>query len=266
MSTRPSPACARYYPDGTRVHDIIDDPELVAQVEDGEDPEDEDEWLYQRTTPHTDASPSQVDAADAAGAANAADAAPAAPESSNHQPSRPAVDSSDEEDERIGASVARKKAEQTHESSSSSSESEAEAEPEAEQDGPTNLGGDRWLVETLLDFRVSMGVKHGDVFRKGTNLFKVRWSGCTEDEDSWEPKSKIAPELVAAYEAACAAGAQQPKQPPQPAEPAEPGPAHELSPPSSPSKRARQPASSPSAKSPNPKAQAVESAEIEELD
>ena len=33
-------------------------------------------------------------------------------------------------------------------------------------------------------------------------LYKVRWAGCSEAEDSWEPKSKIAPQLVAAFHTA----------------------------------------------------------------
>ena len=55
------------------------------------------------------------------------------------------------------------------------------------------------MVDKLLVYRVSKGVKAGDVFRKGANLYKVRWQGFGEDEDSWEPKSKIAAELVAAF-------------------------------------------------------------------
>ena len=38
----------------------------------------------------------------------------------------------------------------------------------------TDLGGDRWLVETLVAHRISAGAKAGDVYRKGTKLYKVR--------------------------------------------------------------------------------------------
>ena len=67
--------------------------------------------------------------------------------------------------------------------------------------GPTNIGGNRWLVDHLVAFRISAGAKAGDIHRKGTNLYKVRWQGCNEDEDSWEPESKIAAALIEAYHA-----------------------------------------------------------------
>ena len=35
--------------------------------------------------------------------------------------------------------------------------------------------------------------------QKGTKLYKVRWAQCGEDEDTWEPMSKTAPQLVTTY-------------------------------------------------------------------
>ena len=61
------------------------------------------------------------------------------------------------------------------EDSESESEAECEAAPlegeeaaplageEVAPSGPTDLGGGQYLVEKLLDFRVSLGVKGGDV-------------------------------------------------------------------------------------------------------
>ena len=119
-----------------------------------------------------------------------------------------------------------------------------------------DLGGDRWLVQTLLDHRISEGVKAGDIHRKGTKLYKVRWAGCTEDDDSWEPMSKIAPGLVRAFHEGSNSTQSQ-------TQPTATQPARAASPP----KRTRDPqAMSPSAKSPDPKAQAVEAELVEELD
>ena len=78
-------------------------------------------------------------------------------------------------------------------------------------EGGTSLGDGRWVVEKLLEQRVSQGVTAGDVFRKGTQLYKVRWAGCSEAEDSWEPKSSIAQQLVQAFHDA---ESQQPPAPP----------------------------------------------------
>ena len=48
--------------------------------------------------------------------------------------------------------------------------------------------------------RISEGVPAGDVFRKGTRLYKVLWQGWSEDEATWEPKPNLPGELVAAFE------------------------------------------------------------------
>ena len=104
---------------------------------------------------------------------------------------------------------------------------------------------------------------------------QVRWAGCAEDEDTWEPMSKIAPQLVAAFHTdnpATEHSAPQPTAPersgpdpstsllPSAPEPSVPGvpPAS----PASPSKRGRNPqALSPSAKSPAAKSQALPAVE-----
>ena len=107
------------------------------------------------------------------------------------------------------------------------------------------------LVEKLVGFRISEGMTAGDTHRKGTKLYKVRWVGCAEDEDSWEPMSKIAPQLVSEFNSIA-----QPAQPEGPTAPTSPAS----------SKRPRNPqALSPSAKSPDANAAAFE-LEIEALD
>ena len=78
-------------------------------------------------------------------------------------------------------------------------------------------------------------------FRKGTQLYKVRWVGCSEEEDSWEPKSKIAPQLVAEFIAAGGQGEGAAEAESEPVAPSSPG---------AEGKRERAPAISPSAKSP----------------
>ena len=114
---------------------------------------------------------------------------------------------------------------------------------------------------------------------------QVRWAGCAEDEDTWEPMSKIAPQLVAAFHTANPAPEHSAPQPTAP-ERSGPDPSTSLLPsapepsvpgvppasPASPSKRGRNPqALSPSAKSPAAKSQALPAVEVdstvpEELD
>ena len=67
--------------------------------------------------------------------------------------------------------------------------------------GPVQVGTQTWLVERVAATRVSVGTAAGDTHRKGTVLYKVYWVGCSEEEATWEPKSYIAPELIAAFEA-----------------------------------------------------------------
>ena len=92
--------------------------------------------------------------------------------------------------------------------------------------------------------------------RKGTHLYKVRWAGCDEEEDTWEPKSAIASELVAAYHRDLQTASRTEVG-------SDTGMAAVESPPPSPSKRGRQPtaATSPSAKSP-----AAKVAHVDELE
>ena len=112
------------------------------------------------------------------------------------------ADSSDEEGAHANPAGSRTPPRENEDSSDSSSDSSASVDVDAgTSSGPTNLGGDRWLVVELLEFRISAGVKKGDVFRAGTHMYKVRWAGCTEDDDSWEPKTKIAAPLIAAFNA-----------------------------------------------------------------
>lgn len=115
---------------------------------------------------------------------------------------------------------------------------EEEEGVEEEGEGGVSLGKNRWLVERLLGRRVSLGSKAGDMFRAGTTLYKVQWQKCSVDDATWEPKSHIAPQLTAEFDAA---NPVQPELPPPP-------------PPGSPaSKRSHGPACSPSAKSPGAK-------------
>ena len=108
---------------------------------------------------------------------------------------------------------------------------------------------------------------------------QVRWAGCAEDEDTWEPMSKIAPRLVAAFHAANSAPEHSASQPTAP-ERSGPDPSASLLPsapepsvpavppadPASPSKRGRNTqAFSPSAKSPAAKSQALSAGEVDSM-
>ena len=67
----------------------------------------------------------------------------------------------------------------------------------------TDTEGDtstRYAVERLLGKRIAIGRSAGDTHRKGTVLYHVKWRGLDESEASWEPKSYLTPDLVAAYE------------------------------------------------------------------
>jgi len=206
---------ARSLPDGTSLRDVIDDPELLAQVEDC-DSEDED-WLNDRSTAHAEndeppsgppaAAETEAAAADAAdssdeeqAAAGTKAAAAAAADSSDEEQAAAgtkaaaAADSSDEElgDASKGAS--------NDDSSEDSSDADSSEEVEEADGQGICLGNDRWVVESLLEFRISEGVKAGDVFRKGTHLYKCKWQGFPLEEASWEPKSSIHAELIAAFD------------------------------------------------------------------
>ena len=224
----------RRLPDGTRIDDVIDDAELLAQLHD-DDPEDDNaDWLYDSSTCHKSAElpassssppappqpapPPVVNAAGPSKAASASTAAAAAPpgewnseldrhpaasapkvQHSSGSPS-PASSSGDDDD-------SKRSKDSSEDSSSSTDSSEAvDSSDEAEVQGAQRLSGDRagdrYLVSSLLAHRISAGTKGGDSWRRGTKLYKVRWQGCGEEEDTWEPLSRIAPELISSYHAA----------------------------------------------------------------
>ena len=134
-----------------------------------------------------------------------------------------------------GADAGAAAAEDSSEGSEEEEDSEeAEEEEDDGVDGVSLGDGKRWLVERLLGRRTSLGCKAGDSYRAGTTLYKVHWKNCPEEEASWEPKSRIAAQLVSDFEAA------NPSPAPQPASPSS-------------SKRPHQPVTSPSAKSPEAK-------------
>ena len=119
------------------------------------------------------------------------------------------------------------------------------------------VGKNSYLVEQILGKRISIGRPAGDTHRKGTVLYRVKWAGLPEEESTWEPKSLIATELIAAFEAQLS----EPQQQPTPAQPrsSSPLPTH---------KRGHEPAEkpSPSAKSPDAKRSASLDIPVEDLD
>lgn len=230
-----------------RLKDVVDDPELLAQLEDTYNEEEEEAaWMRQQATPHEppfaaprpDAVP-QPAAADATrGGSSSTDPPPPPLHSTLYPPQQTeprfddaaADDSSEEEDE-----------EEDEEEVDSSEEEEASDRPAATSKGkdkaaskgrrvidssdedepaaadagvavgesaaagesaagavPVGTSGTKYLVEALLDMRVSAGRPAGDTHRKGTILYKVAWAGC--DEVTWEPKSNISAELVDAFD------------------------------------------------------------------